>query len=192
MPGTRQRRARAAFAAATLLHVAAAGASEELWQALQAGGHVILIRHTSTEAGTGDPPGFRLDDCSTQRNLSPRGRDEARRIGETFRGRGVPVGEVLASQWCRCLETARLAFGQAETWPALNSNFNETGRAAPEKNREATTRMAVAPGSGNLILVTHQFNIRDLTGEYTAPGEMVVVAPLGEGRFRVRGKLQAY
>ncbi|HET9700902.1 MAG TPA: hypothetical protein VFP70_08290 [Burkholderiales bacterium] len=102
------------------------------------------------------------------------------------------MGEVLSSEWCRCLETARPAFSQAETWPALNSNFNETGRATPEKNREATARMAIAPGSGNLILATHRFNVRDLAGEYTAPGDMAVVAPLREGRFRVRGKLRAY
>jgi broad specificity phosphatase PhoE len=186
------RLASAAVAAAALLFGTAAGASEPLWAALRAGGHVILIRHTSTEPGTGDPPGFRLDDCPTQRNLSAGGRDEAMRLGETIRRRGIPIGDVLTSQWCRCLETARLAFGKAEAWPALNSNFNEGGRAAPEKNREAMARMAVVPRSGNLVLVTHQFNIRDLTGEYTSPGEMVVVAPLGEGRFRVLGKLTAF
>lgn len=99
---------------------------------------------------------------------------------------------MLSSQWCRCLETARLAFGRAEPWSALNSNFNETARTPTEKNREALTRLSAAPGSGNRVLVTHHFNIRDLTGEYTSPGEMVAVAPLGEGQFRVLGKLTGF
>jgi broad specificity phosphatase PhoE len=185
-------RLRAALAAALLASGAGAGASEPLWEALRAGGRVVLIRHTATEPGIGDPPGFRLDDCSTQRNLSERGRDEAKRLGEAFRSRGIPVGEVLSSQWCRCLETARIAFGRAEAWSALNSNFNETGRSAPDKNRAAAARVAEVPRTGNRVLVTHQFNIRDLTGELTAPGEMVVVSPLGEGRFRVLGKLTAF
>jgi phosphohistidine phosphatase SixA len=186
------RRLLLALAAPALLASAPAGASEPLWNALRAGGHVVLIRHASTERGIGDPPGFRLEDCATQRNLSAGGRDEARRIGEAFRLRGIPVDEVLSSQWCRCLETARLAFGKAEAWPALNSNFNDPARPAADKNREALARLSEMPKSGNLVLVTHNFNIRDLTGESPAPGEMVVVAPLDAGGFRVVGKLRPF
>jgi phosphohistidine phosphatase SixA len=63
------------------------------------------MRHAVTTPGVGDPAGFRLDDCSTQRNLTDAGREDARRVGGTFRTRGIPVGRVLSSPWCRCLET---------------------------------------------------------------------------------------
>src|SRR5206468_1235478 len=97
----------------------AAGASpargdETLWTLLRDGGHVILLRHAATDRTFGDPPGFRLDDCSTQRNLIDEGRAQAKRLGAALRARAVPVGRVLSSQWCRCLETARLAFGRVE------------------------------------------------------------------------------
>lgn len=97
---------------------AAAGADETLWDLLKGGGQVVVIRHASTVSGFGDPPGYRLDDCATQRNLSDQGREEAERIGAAFRGRGVPVESVLSSPWCRCLETARLAFGSVRLRPA--------------------------------------------------------------------------
>ena len=180
------------LAIAIALYASGALASEALWERLKAGGQVVLIRHASTESGFGDPPGFRLDDCSTQRNLSAEGREEARRIGEAFRNHGIPVGEVLSSQWCRCLETARLAFGKAQPWTALNSNLNDSARAPEEKNREARARLSDKPASGNLILVTHNFNIRDLTGLTTTQGEMVIVAPAGAGRFTVLGKLKPF
>ena len=187
-------RGSAALVLASLLALASAPApaSQELWNALRVGGLVVLIRHASTDPGTGDPPGFRLEDCATQRNLSAQGRDEARRIGEAFRRHRVPVGEVLSSQWCRCLDTARLAFGRAEAWPALNSNFNDTAGPAEVRNREAVARISERPAAGNRVLVTHNFNIRDLTGEPTAQGEMVIVAPLGAGKFRVLGKLMPF
>ncbi|HZN31975.1 MAG TPA: histidine phosphatase family protein, partial [Xanthobacteraceae bacterium] len=95
-----------------LLSAASPAAAQDdaaaLWAALRAGGHVALIRHTATIGGAGDPPGFRLDDCATQRNLTEQGRAQARRLGETFRAESVPVGKVLSSQWCRCRETVAL------------------------------------------------------------------------------------
>jgi hypothetical protein len=86
-----------------------AKADEALWQALQQGGHVLFVRHARTTPGAGDPPGFRLKDCATQRNLSEEGRTQARRMGETFRKRGVPIGEVLSSPWCRCVDVSTSA-----------------------------------------------------------------------------------
>jgi len=167
-------------------------ANEELWNVLREGGHVILIRHAATVPGVGDPPGFRLDDCATQRNLSDQGRSQAVAIGEAFRRRNIPVGEVLSSEWCRCVDTARLAFGDTRTWSALNSNFNDRERETADKNLEARQRLSRRPDSGNLILVTHNFNIRDLTGVSPAQGEMVVVRPVAEGGFRVLGTLSPF
>lgn len=71
-------------------------------------GYVVLLRHAQTVPGTGDRPGFKLDDCATQRNLSEEGREQARQIGKAFRDRRIPINRVLSSQYCRCLDTARL------------------------------------------------------------------------------------
>ncbi len=161
--------------------------SEALWALLARGGQVILLRH-ATAPGVGDPPGFRLDDCATQRNLSAEGREEARRIGETFRARGVPVGRVLSSRWCRCLETARLAFGRVEPWPALDSFFGDRVREAEQT--AAVRRLASEPPQGgNLVMVTHQVNISALTAISTASSEMLVLTPQRERGFRIAGVL---
>ncbi len=167
---------------------AGAGGGEALWALLEAGGQVIVMRHASTEPGTGDPPGFRLDDCSTQRNLSEAGREEARRVGEALRARGVPIGRVLSSRWCRCLETARLAFGRAEAWPPLDSFFGDRSRE-PEQTAAVRRLVGERPEGGNLVLVTHQVNISALTGIFPAQGEMVVLTPRGGGTFEVAGRM---
>jgi len=105
------RSALAFLLAGVLTAPTAAGADEEVWALLKGGGQVILIRHAITTPGVGDPPSMRVDDCSTQRNLTDEGRRDARRLGERFRAHGLVVDRVLSSPWCRCLETARLAFG---------------------------------------------------------------------------------
>ena len=165
---------------------AAAFASEALWALLEKGGQVVLVRHALTVPGVGDPPGMRVEDCSTQRNLSDEGRAHARRLGAEFRKRDVPVGRVLSSPWCRCLETARLAFGRAEVALPLSNLF---GR--PE-NREAQVRdmkllLGKAMPGQNLVLVTHGSTILALTGVSPGTGEMVIVSPDGE----VRGRLSS-
>src|SRR6266702_610012 len=100
----------AVFLAACALALPAC-ADEALWSLLKSGGKVVLMRHAVTTPGAGDPEGMVLNDCSTQRNLTDEGRAHARRVGETVRARGVSVTQILSSPWCRCLETARLAFG---------------------------------------------------------------------------------
>jgi broad specificity phosphatase PhoE len=168
----------------------AQGAQDEaaVWSALQRGTHVILIRHASTTPGVGDPPGFRLDDCATQRNLSDEGRAQARKLGETFRVRRIEVDNVLSSPWCRCIETARLAFGRApQTAAPLASFFSE-----PEKRdaQVADLRKLVGNyrGPGNLVLVTHGNSISALTGLTADMGSLVVVKPEGSGRFSIVGQ----
>jgi broad specificity phosphatase PhoE len=165
-----------------------AGASEALWDLLRGGGHVVLLRHGTTTPGTGDPPGFRLEDCATQRNLSDQGRAESRRIGDAFRSRNIPVGPVLSSPWCRCLETARLAFGRAESWSALSNLFGDR-RREPEQVAAMRERVSQRPAEGNLVLVSHGSTIQALTGQSVAQGEFLVVAPQGGDRFRVVGRI---
>jgi phosphohistidine phosphatase SixA len=167
---------------------AVAAAGEALWGLLRSGGQVVVIRHASTDPGVGDPQGFHLDDCATQRNLSPAGREEARRIGEAFRLHGVPVGRVLSSRWCRCLDTARLAFGEVEAWPPLDSFFSDRSRES-EQTKAVRALVGDRPARGNLILVTHQVNISALTGVSPASGEMIILTPTGGDTFQVRGRL---
>jgi broad specificity phosphatase PhoE len=173
---------------ALLALTTAAEAASDLWLLLERGGQVVVMRHALTDPGAGDPAGFVLGDCATQRNLSATGRADARRIGDAFRKRGIPVGDVLSSRWCRCLETGRLAFGRAEPWPMLDSVFEDRTRE-PEQTRAVRARAAAPPTGGNLILITHGVNIAALVGFVPAAGEMVVLTPDGRGGFRVAGRL---
>lgn len=151
-----------------------------LWAALKSGGHVALIRH-ALAPGTGDPPGFRLDDCSTQRNLSEAGREHARSIGARFREHGIGNVVVYSSQWCRCLETARLlGLGEVHELPALNSFFGDRAQG-PAQTAALSAFLREQPADAPLILVTHQVNITALTNGFVRAGELVLVAlPLGE------------
>jgi broad specificity phosphatase PhoE len=151
-------------------------ADEKLWSLLKGGGQVVMIRHTITTPGVGDPPGFRLEDCSTQRNLTDAGRGHARRIGEEWRKRQIPVERMVSSPWCRCLETAQLAFQQKpETSPALSNLF---GRSENREQQVRDMRAMVSrhAGKGNLVLVTHGSTIAALTGVNPATGEMVILS----------------
>lgn len=157
----------------------------QLIHQLQAGGLLVLIRHAATEPGTGDPPAFRLGDCSTQRNLSAAGRTQARALGEWFRSWQIPVSEVRSSRWCRCLDTATEAFAPQATvtpWPPLDSFFGARHR---EPGATAAARAALAtPHAGNRVWVTHQVNITALSGVYPAPGELILMrpSPTSDGR----------
>jgi broad specificity phosphatase PhoE len=178
----------AIVALALLLFAAPAHADDALWERLKQGGHYLMLRH-ATAPGTYDPPGYRLDDCSTQRNLSGEGREEARALGATLRANGVPIGRVLSSRWCRCLETARLAFGRVEPWPALDSLRRGEEDARTREMRALVSTPLAGP---NVVLVTHQFNIRAATGlPSIQSGETIVLAPLGDAGFRVAGRIAA-
>lgn len=164
--------------------------AEAVWSALKTGRYVVLIRHAITDPGVGDPPGFVLDDCSTQRNLSAQGRNDAKRIGDAFRRRDIPVSDVFSSRWCRCLDTAKLAFGKATPSPMLDSMFNERGKPVEEKTRAVLAAAGRRPSSGNLVMVTHNQNILEMTGESVSSGEMVV-AEVRDGKFNVVGRIDA-
>ena len=137
--------------------------------------------------GVGDPPGFRLDDCATQRNLSAAGREEAERWGNALRARGVRVEGVLSSAWCRCRDTAALAFGRHEVWAPLNSFFSDR-RTEAEQTRAVRERVAAWRSADVLVLVTHQVNITAATGLTVASGSGVVVRP-APGGLEVVGEL---
>src|SRR6185503_2872629 len=132
-----------------------ARADENAWKLVQGGGQVLFIRHATTTPGVGDPLGFKPDDCGTQRNLSEAGRAEARRLGEALRARKAPIGEILSSPWCRCHDTARLAFGRdATTWRPLSNLFGRQ-EAAEAQVREMRARIGSYRGKDNLVMISH-------------------------------------
>lgn len=143
---------------------------------LGGGGFVLMMRHAQTEPGIGDPPGFRIGDCATQRLLSAAGREQARRAGEAMRAAGIRIGEVLSSEWCRCQDTARLAFGAYRTAPELNSFFDDA--SARDRRTSELHGLVRQHRDGNLMLVTHQVNISAAFDSLTSPAEIVA------GRWR--------
>ena len=162
----------------------------EPWDALRQGGVVILMRHVITEPGTGDPPGFRADDCTTQRNLSAQGLAQAQRFGAMLASRGVQPVAVFSSAWCRCVDTGKLAFPSLPIshFSALDSLFMDSSRQSTQTAalRGALQRIS---RSGVTVWVTHQVNATALTGETLGMGDALVLRPEGDGKFRVLGRL---
>ncbi|HKA79556.1 MAG TPA: histidine phosphatase family protein [Xanthobacteraceae bacterium] len=162
-----------------------------VWDALRAGGHVALVRHAGTVGGSGDPPGFKLEDCATQRNLTLKGKAEARRLGELFRLKEVPVGKVLSSQWCRCIETADLmGLPKPELAPTFNNAFTFRDRI-DELTAGARAIVMAWSGPGTLFVMTHGANILPLTGVMPEEGGVVVVKgdPASAAGLRVVGRI---
>jgi len=164
-----------------------AQAAESIWDAARTPGSVVVVRHSFAPGGF-DSPDSRLDDCSTQRNLDERGRAQARRIGEAFRQNGVAVGAVLSSPRCRCLDTARLAFGQAQPWEVLQGALNDSER---RQGQLVEIRKAIAGHRSGppLVLVTHGSVVTDLTGLNIQMGGFVVLRRAPDGSHAVAGQL---
>ena len=166
----------------------AADAADGVWAKLRSGGHVALIRHARAP-GFGDPAQVVIGDCSTQRNLSDEGRDQARRIGAKFRANGIAAARVVTSQWCRCRETAALlGLGDPADLPPLNSFFAD--RSTADAQTAATKDwLAARDLSQAHVLVTHQVNITALTGVVPASGEIVVVRVGADGAVTPAGRI---
>ncbi|KPK06495.1 MAG: hypothetical protein AMJ64_08990 [Betaproteobacteria bacterium SG8_39] len=150
-------------------------------------GRVLMLRH-ALAPGFGDPPGFKVDDCATQRNLDAVGRKQARLLGARLRAAGIRSATVYSSQWCRCLETARLlGLGKVEPLPALNSFF---GRADERDARlgEVEAFLSRLPRDGGpLVLVTHQVTISGITARGVGSGGGYVLQLDGSGKPTVVG-----
>jgi broad specificity phosphatase PhoE len=194
---TDRRRALQWLGAAALPGAALANTGErEFWRRAQAGGCVMLMRHAATEPGIGDPPEFRLGDCSTQRNLSAEGRAFSVELGRRMAAQGVRLDAVLSSAWCRCVDTARWAFdahpqlnARAEVWPALNSFFQGQGDESTQTAAVLARLRTTSPR--NTLLVTHQVNISALTGQGTAMGEVLLCRwPTQAQRLQVLASLR--
>jgi phosphohistidine phosphatase SixA len=158
------------------------------WKALRAGGHVALMRHADAPGGVGDPPGFRVDDCATQRNLSEKGRADAAKIGARLQSEGIAFEKILSSPWCRCIDTAKLLnLGMVET----EATFGNVVVLRDQRETLALGARALIAkwtARGNLLVVTHGANIQALAGVWLASGEIVVVKG-GSDRAEPVGRL---
>lgn len=149
----------------------------DIWSQLrQADTHYYVLMRHAIAPGTGDPANFQLNDCSTQRNLSEAGRDQARRTGDVFRENNVAVGQVFSSEWCRCLETAELMdLAPVERFPVINSFFRDRAQE-PEQTQQLREFMVDNRDEpGVTVLVTHFVNVAAIAGSGVSSGEMVVM-----------------
>ena len=149
---------------------------ELAWEELRNGRAVAIMRH-ALAPGFSDPANFDIDDCATQRNLSDEGRDQARSAGELFRSKGIETATVISSEWCRCMETAKLLeLGSTQPFPALNSFFENRATREEQTNivRSALPQW-LGQHSEPTVLVTHQVNITALTGSFAGSGEILII-----------------
>lgn len=200
MHGRRTRLARVFLAAACATVISstpaispAAAAEVDSWRDLVGQrGVVVLMRHALAPGG-GDPAGFRLGDCRTQRNLSREGRQHARVIGSAIARSGIDIDGVWSSPWCRAKDTARLLdAGPVRTKQYLGSTF--TAPRSVSDAREARTRDVITAHRdkpGVLMLVGHYANIMDLTGEAVDSGEALIVRAGAQGKVEVLGRIPA-
>jgi phosphohistidine phosphatase SixA len=154
---------------------------------LRAGGLAVLMRHARTTAGSGDPPGYRLDDCATQRNLDDAGRAQAARVGQWFTKSGLTPAHVRNSPWCRARDTARLAFGRSDDWAALGNIFDR--ELQPSHVAEVRGFVAQLKPGEFAVLVSHGVTIGALAGAHPAQGEGVLVRARSGEPLQVVGRL---
>ena len=149
-------------------------ANENIVEILKKKNNIIFIRH-AIAPGNGDPPNFDILDCSTQRNLSKKGELQALKIGEFFKENEIEFTKVLSSEWCRCKDTAKIAFGSYETKNFLNSFYDK--RFSENKDKQILGFQKFIKDwdfSGNLILVTHYVVISEILDLATSSGEIVI------------------
>lgn len=172
-----------------IFSASASAAEKDLIRQMLAGEVVLMIRH-ALAPGIGDPDDFKLDDCSTQRNLNDQGRTQAKAIGEWLRTRGINNAKLYSSQWCRCQETARLMnLGSVTPLPALNSFFQRPQDREPNLSAiREFIRDNVKPGE-LIIMVTHQVIISGITDEWTDSGHGKLVRAAPAGGIELLGKL---
>ena len=161
-------------------------ASEQNWKPAQDGDKIIFIRHAKAPGG-GDPKGFKIDDCKTQRNLSKKGINQSKKIGKLFKKNKVSVDQVLSSQWCRCKDTAKYAFKNYKVFTALNSTFQSPYNKNEGKQlKELYNYVKKWNGNGkNLVLITHYSIITAVTNAVPSSGEIVIA----DKNFKVLGTI---
>jgi phosphohistidine phosphatase SixA len=159
--------------------------ASELSESLKKSDSVLLMRH-ALAPGIGDPAGYKLQDCKSQRNLDATGRAQAQKTGQWLKAQSVGNALVFTSAWCRCKETAEnLAFGTPVLEPSLNSFFDDM-RQGPQSNvnlQKFIVGQLKSKGDKALILVTHHVNIAEFTGENVGSGDMVLAKVNSAGKL---------
>jgi phosphohistidine phosphatase SixA len=169
---------------------AAAEVDAAIVNALRSGGFVLYMRHASTDFSQNDARMTSYADCASQRNLTDKGRAEARAVGEHVKRLGIPIGTVLASPFCRTMETARLAFGKAELMKEVRGG---PARAEDPKRYEGLRKLLSAPPpkGENLVIASHANPFYAVAGPpYLAEGEIAVLKPQGDSGFAIVGKIR--
>ena len=152
-------------------------ANENVVEILKKENNIIFIRH-AIAPGNGDPSNFDILDCSTQRNLSKDGELQALKIGDFFKNNDIKITKVLSSEWCRCKDTAKIAFGNYETKNFLNSFYDK--RFSENKDKQITDFQKFIKNwnkTGNLVFVTHYVVISEILDLTTSSGEIVITDP---------------
>ena len=147
---------------------------DKILESLKEGGKIIFIRHAYAPGG-GDPQNFNINDCSTQRNLSDKGINQSKLIGEFFKTNKIKIDKVLSSEWCRCKDTAKFAFNDFETFDALNSFFSAKFAKNEKKQiKDLKNYIKNWKSNKNLILVTHYVVISSILNIAVGSGEIVI------------------
>ena len=164
----------------------------QIWSRLKNGGLVVLMRHASVDVGKGvGNPLLRDPTCLKERNLSEKGKKEAARIGEIFRARKIPVEDVLASPYCRTSDTAKIAFNRVHPVEFLSLLEVLPQEQADVNSEILSNRIGSFDGNGNLILITHEPNIRAVSFETVEKGAFLVLLPAGGDEFEELGIIRS-
>ena len=160
--------------------------NETILAALEDGKKIVFIRH-AIAPGNGDPDEFDINDCSSQRNLSEKGRNQSKKIGDFFRINKIKIDTVLSSEWCRCKDTAKLAFGNFKTFSALNSFYEARfAKNKSEQIKELRNFINNWEDDSNLIIVTHFVVISALLNKGVSSGEMIIT----DKKLNILGSLE--
>lgn len=164
-----------------------------LVEKLRSGGYVILVRHALTDFSQSDTDPSNLTNCETQRNLNQAGRDQSVAIGQAIQSLSIPVGKVLSSEYCRCVETAELAFGKVETRQDLNSFMSVPQEEKTRRVNAIKDLLGILPATGtNTFLVTHRHMLRQASGVELPEGGAAVFKPEGHSQFQLIARVPSH
>ena len=163
-----------------------ADSQQKLINELKEGGKIIFIRHAYAP-GSGDPNNFDKNDCSTQRNLNDQGIEQSKKIGQFFTKNQIVVDDIYSSEWCRCKDTAKYAFGEYKTFDALNSFYQAKFLKNKDKQTADLKRfIEIWNDDKNLILVTHYVVISEMLGVGVGSGELIV----SDKNYNINGNIK--
>lgn len=166
--------------------------SQHQWlvESLQAGGFIVYFRHAETNRSQVDQDRNDLSDCATQRNLSEAGRAQARAIGEAIQTLNIPIGKVITSPYCRCQDTAQLAFGKSEVSVDLRFGLGDNRQQTAHLSQALKAMLSKLPANGtNTVLVSHSANLKETAGIWPEPeGAAYIFKPLPGRNFEYLGR----